>query len=313
MNKKLIISIIVTLILILSFAIPVFAVNTTNVNSSTTTTSQSKKSNNANLSNLGIKPNDFTGFKESRTQYNTTVPNSTSEVEVYATKKDFKATVTGTGRVKLQEGDNTVKVVVTAEDGITTKTYTINIKRLKTGEQVSTSDDDSDLGLEKIEIAGKSIEPQFNKDVHQYKVSFEGEETKLDISAQANQSGATVQIIGNEKLINGQNLITILVSNSKQSKVVTYQIYVNKNLVEQEELNGHFNDGQTQQKIKKWIIISLVFTIIICIILLFVILSKRRKNIKYKVPKQQETKTKNYNNKQKDKKQKDKKHGKHSK
>ena len=48
--------------------------NTTSTsNDSNTKTTTSTKSNNANLSNLGIKPNDFKGFKAQTTTYNVTL------------------------------------------------------------------------------------------------------------------------------------------------------------------------------------------------------------------------------------------------
>ena len=86
------------------------------------------KSNNANLSNLGIKPNDFKGFKISTTSYNVSVPNDVENITIYATAQDKKATITGAGAQKLNVGKNELNVIVTAEDG-TTKTYTINVTR----------------------------------------------------------------------------------------------------------------------------------------------------------------------------------------
>ena len=52
--------------------------------SSNNTTSE-EESSNANLSNLGIRPNDFSGFKPGTTTYNVTVPEDVESVEVYAT------------------------------------------------------------------------------------------------------------------------------------------------------------------------------------------------------------------------------------
>ena len=60
--------------------------------------SNNKESNNANLSNLGIKPNDFTGFKPNKNSYNVTVPNDVTSIEVYAYKGDEGQSVSGTGK-----------------------------------------------------------------------------------------------------------------------------------------------------------------------------------------------------------------------
>lgn len=125
--------------------------NNSNNNNGSTNNNQSNsgttKSSNKELENLGIRPNDFSGFKGSETKYSANVPNNVSEVEVYAVKKESsqKISISGagklsrsgltiTGKVKLKEGKNSVNVVCTAEDG-TTKTYTINITREKAEEQ----------------------------------------------------------------------------------------------------------------------------------------------------------------------------------
>ena len=51
-----------------------------NKTKTTTTGATAKKSNNANLSNLGMNPNDFKGFKPNQTTYNVTVPNNVEKV-----------------------------------------------------------------------------------------------------------------------------------------------------------------------------------------------------------------------------------------
>ena len=81
--------------------------NTSKNNTTQTSESNSKtKSSNANLSDLGIKPNDFSGFKSSNTTYDVTVPKDLEEVEVYAKTQDTNAKVEGTGTKKLESGLN---------------------------------------------------------------------------------------------------------------------------------------------------------------------------------------------------------------
>lgn len=99
-----------------------------NQQSTTKVNSTRRESSNANLSDFGIIPHDFTGFKYGTTTYDVTVPEDTESIEVYAKTQDSKATVSGTGIKTLEMGKNTFSVVVTAEDG-TTKTYTLNIIR----------------------------------------------------------------------------------------------------------------------------------------------------------------------------------------
>ncbi len=62
------------------------------------------------------------------TSYSLIVPESVSSVTISATTVSSKASVSGTGKVSLSSGTNTVKVVVTAQSGAT-RTYTLTIVR----------------------------------------------------------------------------------------------------------------------------------------------------------------------------------------
>ena len=158
--------------------------NQTPTNPTTTPTPQ--KSSNANLSNLGIRPNDFSGFRQGTTTYNVTVPNDVESVEVYATKADSKATVAGTGTKTLQEGANTLTVTVTAEDG-TKKTYTINVTReaVTENEDENTTDENTvpeetiqenqeaiGDGLSELTINNVKLTPSFETGVYEYTAKY---------------------------------------------------------------------------------------------------------------------------------------------
>ena len=99
----------------------------TDVGTTIPDTSTPPKSNDATLANLGIKEDDFSGFKKYQYEYSHEVENELDKVTIYAQlPKDSKATIiSGTGIIKLSVGLNTINVVVRAEDG-TEKTYTIN-------------------------------------------------------------------------------------------------------------------------------------------------------------------------------------------
>lgn len=253
-------------------------------NTSNTTTKTKAKSSNANLSNLGMNPNDFTGFSENKTSYDVTVPNNVTQVEIYATKKDSKASLTGTGIKKLQEGQNTANVIVTAEDG-TTKTYTINIKRLSKNEKQDTtgnldtksSSNSKDLELSNLEIEGVNLEPSFESSTYKYEISIKGEQSSLDIKASTNNTSDKVEIIENENLQNGQNIITILVTNSKSDEVATYQIYVNKNVIDSNTVDNEFGKTVKELKIKLWVFRALVVIVVLGIIMLLIIKHKKNK------------------------------------
>lgn len=246
-------------------------------NSKSSTTSTNKKSSNANLSNLGIKPNDFSGFKAATTAYNVTVPEDVETVEVYATAQDSKATVSGTGKKKLETGKNTVTVTVTAEDG-TEKTYTINITRgEKTEKNTEEIEKTESRGLSELKIADLTLSPEFETNVYEYTVKYIGEDTKLDITTVATDEDYIVEVTGNEDLKEGENIITILVSDEDGNNVATYQVIVNKSLVDEEALQRE----QAEKERKNKIIIGSVVAGVVVLAIIIVLIVRHRRNKYY--------------------------------
>lgn len=84
-----------------------------------------KYSDDNNLSSLNIEGFDI-DFDSSVTEYSLSVPNDTKKVKIGATANDGNASVSGIGDYDVKEGNNEIKIVVTAENG-DTKTYTINV------------------------------------------------------------------------------------------------------------------------------------------------------------------------------------------
>ena len=206
-----------------------------NINAGNTTTAS--KSTEARLSNFGIKPNDFSGFKRDKTEYSTEVPNNVTKVNVYATALDKNAKVSGAGDVQLKEGENTVKVTVTAEAG-NTKVYTLTIKRRTAAEDATaTTNDDTTttnteattsdaFGLESLDIKDVKLKPSFKTEIYKYEIDLDKDLSQLDISTIPTDDDTTVEIAGNEDLKDGENLITIVVANKKTKETATYQIKV---------------------------------------------------------------------------------------
>lgn len=239
-------------------------------------TQTSKKSSNANLSNLGIRPNDFTGFTPSKTTYDVEVPADVEKVEVYAQAQDSDATIKGTGEVELKEGVNTITVQVTAEDG-TTKTYTLNITRGENQTQTDDTTASTENGLSKLEISNAKLEPEFKTDVYEYKVKYIGEATSLEITTETTQQGYSVEILGNENLKEGENLISIVVTDAEGNNVATYQLIVNKSLVDEEALEREKAEKEARTKT---IIISVAVAVLVIIAIVAIII-RRRKNRAY--------------------------------
>ena len=102
-----------------------------------TVTVEGEKASDANLLGLYISPGELT-FAADTTEYMVNVQQGVTSVTLSAFTSDYRATVTVDGaprgseyygtQVSLVQGeDKAIPVVVTAEDGVTTKTYTVTV------------------------------------------------------------------------------------------------------------------------------------------------------------------------------------------
>ena len=86
------------------------------------------KSGNNALSALTVSAGTLTpAFDPAVTEYTLSLSQGTEKLTLTATPSDSNATVQGDGELTLQEGENTLPLVVTAENG-DTKTYTVTAK-----------------------------------------------------------------------------------------------------------------------------------------------------------------------------------------
>ena len=263
-------------------------INRTSTNSNTSKAEETEdttqaESSNANLSMLGIRPTeyDFTGFKVGTTSYDVTVPNDVEEVEVYATAQDSKSKISGLGTKKLTEGLNDLSIVVTAEDG-TEKIYTINVTRegatsSNEGETTDGETTSSGEGLSSLKIGDLELSPAFSTNVYEYTAKYIGEGKEVNVDAVATNSNYTVEITGNDNLQEGENVVTILVTDDNGDNVATYQVTVNKSLVDEEAIAREQEEARKKQEQVKMIIIGVAVGVIVLIIVIAIIVSHRKK------------------------------------
>lgn len=97
--------------------------------SSTTTTTQTPKSSNNNLSSITLDHGDLQpAFNPNTTDYTVNLDYTYTSIHIEASVEDGKASIIqGTGDHELNEGDNSIAIVVQAEDH-SVKTYNINVK-----------------------------------------------------------------------------------------------------------------------------------------------------------------------------------------
>ena len=249
---------------------------TTNTTSSSnaSSTKTTTKSSNADLSNLGIKPNDFSGFTPSKTSYDVTVSADVTEVEVYATAQSSGAKISGTGKQKLQDGKNELSIVVTAESGAT-KTYTINVTKESNNGTTEIATDEGE-GLSSLKLENIELSPEFKTNVYEYTAKYTGDLNKIDVKAVATEPKYVVDITGNDDLKDGENIIKILVSDSEGNNVATYQVTLTKSTVDEEALSKEQEEANKKEEQKKVLIIGGVIAILILAIIIYLVIRHRR-------------------------------------
>ena len=203
-------------------------------------------------------------FDKDVTEYTANVGEEIANLIVSAVAENSNAEVEVTGNENLQMGENTVTITVTSEAG-ETKTYTIRVTK---GEVVATDDT---LKLQSLEIAGVNFDGQFSPDTYSYELNLSRYVESLDITATANQEDATIEIIGNENLIEGENTITILLTSADGEETATYQIKAVLPAA----------TTATQNNTQFYMICAGVAIAVIAIVVIIVVIYKKRKNNAY--------------------------------
>ena len=188
------------------------------------------KSSNNYLKSLTVNNGTLSpNFNPRTTSYTVVVEDDLEEITISAEPEDEKATVSGTGTIQLEEGNTTARIEVVAENG-STNTYTIHIRKESAEEIIP-------VGIKSLKIQGVTVDnktedisfmPDFKTEVTEYTCNVSNQITKLLITAEPNEEGMTIEILGNENLQMGENVITILVKSEDGQEIYTYQIIVTK-------------------------------------------------------------------------------------
>lgn len=229
----------------------------------TTTKPEEEKSADKSLKSLKVKPEGLDPeFNPDTTIYSLTVGADVDKLEIDAVAADEKAKVDISGNEEFKDGENTVKITVTAEDG-TARTYTINVtKAAKT-----------DVVLKSLKIKGYDLSPAFDPNVFSYKVSVkDASVTKLDIEALGISDDYEVTITGNENFKNGQNIVKVTVKAKDSDNETTYKIYVNKTA----ETTGLVSAKDNNKKSKLPLYIGIGIIVLLIIAIIVVIIRNRR-------------------------------------
>lgn len=194
---------------------------------------ETQKSSDSTLKSLTIEGCElYPEFSPETKEYSVKVGNDVTSVNIVATANDSKASCKLEGVYQdLAIGENTATVVVTAEDGSTNR-YIIKITRGREALKLVTlkiSYKDSEGNIKELKL-----NPELSEEIFEYKLEdLSYLISKLDVEVIANLEDAKIEITGNEKLSEGENIITITItmpaeSEELEDEVLTYKIVVNK-------------------------------------------------------------------------------------
>lgn len=201
------------------------------------------RSSNNNLSTLKLSSGNLK-FNANTTQYNLTVANNVSKVDITATLADSKAKfVSGFGprSVNLNTGNNVVYIKVMSENG-QVKTYTLNINReynKNENEDKKPSGNDeklsSNVNLKDIHLSSGNL--KFHKDRTIYVVTVASDITEITIDATLEDSKSKIEGLGKKKLEFGSNEFIIKVT-AQDKTVKEYKLkIIRKDETIQDELS----------------------------------------------------------------------------
>lgn len=123
-----------------------------------------------------------------------------------------------TGHKNLSSGSGTVVITATAEDGVTTKTYTFTIEKGKSQNNYLDSLA-SNIGV---------LNPSFEKtNTGPYIIDVDSSVNSIVLSGKPEAASSTVDGLGVHNLVTGRNTISIVVTNEIGAKR-TYTVVVNK-------------------------------------------------------------------------------------
>lgn len=232
---------------------------------------EAPKSNDATLSSLTVSQGTLSpNFSSNTTEYSVTVPDTINVIKISATPA-AGATRTGTGNKTLNMGANKFEIVVTAEDGTTTKTYTVNVNR---GEITEPSSYLKDLIINNI---GCVLSPEFDKNNNKYTVEATTDITSLDLKYELEEESASVKIEGNENFVLGENTVTITVEASDKSSKQVYEIVVNVEEIESQTKEEIKEEKKEEKKSNPWIIVIIVVVILLITLGVAILLFKKKK------------------------------------
>jgi len=175
-------------------------------------------------------------FVSTTTSYVDSVSNTTRQITLTPTVTDSTATVTVNGKpvvsgtpsdqIPLVVGSNIITTIVTAQDGVTTDTYTVNVVRAPS----------SDASLINLTVSQGHLSPAFNGSIMAYADTVSNSVTSITATPTVSDGTATITVNGIPvvsgtpsdalPLAVGSNTITVVVKAQDGVTIDTYTVVV---------------------------------------------------------------------------------------
>lgn len=161
------------------------------------------------------------------------VPFSTTKLTVNATTSDSNAEAVISGATNLRVGKNTVTVTVTAEDGSTSKVYTVSFTRAQDPDYIASSE----ARLSSISPGQGILSPSFTPDNYKYIIYLPYECDSISLSSNALDALGTAPQPQTYPLQPGENVI-VLTCTAEDGSTAEYTLTVMR-------MEEYLTDGQT--------------------------------------------------------------------
>ena len=223
-----------------------------------TVTRAEPPSTDATLKGLTLSDVNFGTFSSATTSYTAQVANSVTQTTVTPTVNDSGAShiikiggvTDADGKVSLSVGTSVITVVVTAEDGVTTRTYTVTVTRAES----STSEKSSDATLKSLALSGIDF-GTFDSTTTSYSTQVSNSVSQTIVTPAANAPGASYVIKlggviiadGKVSLDVGNNVITVDVAAEDGETTKTYTITVTRTEPPSTDATAKHSDSERRE------------------------------------------------------------------
>lgn len=152
----------------------------------------------------------------------------------------FKAVKVGSSEIAIKDRAMIFNYDDGLEMSVSTKKLSLVVKPSATASK--------NANLQLLKVSPSSLSPSFDKNITSYKLDVSSEVTKLIVSGVAEDNKSTITVLGEDKLVVGENVVKIIVTAESGDKK-EYTIIVTKGLdmVEDTTLDDSTDEGDIEE------------------------------------------------------------------